>query len=425
MRARLAVAESPSASSLRTMARTPIYLDNLASTRVDPRVLDAMLPYFTEHFGNAASKTHPFGWRAARAVEQGRSEVASLIGASSAREIVFTSGATEAINLAIKGVAAAYHDRGNHIITSAIEHRAVLDCCRSLQRRGYEITSLPVDNHGLVDPEQLRHAITPRTILISIMAANNEIGTVQPLAEIGDLARERGILWHCDAAQAVGKVGVDVEELGVDLLSLSGHKIYGPKGIGALYLRGRRPRVRLRPQLEGGGQERGLRSGTQNVPGIVGLGMACRLCEEHLECEGKRLGSLRQRLHHGLASRLDGVRLNGHPDQRIPGSLNLSFAQVDGAALVTALGDIAVSSGAACTSGSTSPSHVLRAIGLDDQSAFASLRICVGRFNSDDEIDHVIERIATEVNRLRDLALAGEADEESKGSLVPEEMSLN
>ena len=424
MRARPAVAESPSASSLRAMVQTPIYLDNLASTRVDPRVLDAMLPYFTEHFGNAASKTHSFGWSAARAVEQGRSEVASLIGASSAREIVFTSGATEAINLAIKGVAAAYHDRGNHIITSAIEHRAVLDCCRGLQRQGYEITFLPVNRHGLVDLEQLRNAITRRTILISIMAANNEIGTVQPLAEIGDLAKERGILWHCDAAQAVGKIGIDVGEIGVDLLSVSGHKIYGPKGIGVLYLRGRRPRVRLRPQMEGGGQERGLRSGTQNVPGIVGLGMACRLSRDHLECEGQRLGSLRERLHHGIVSRLEGVQLNGHPHQRIPGCLNLSFDRVDGAALVTALGDIAVSSGAACTSGSTNPSHVLQAIGLDDQSAYASLRMGVGRFNSEDEIDYVIERVAAEVNRLRDPATAEVADGERKGSLVPEELSL-
>ena len=406
------------------MVQIPIYLDNLATTRVDPRVVDAMLPYFAEHFGNAASKTHAFGWTAAEAVEQARSEVASLIGAATAKEVVFTSGATEANNLALKGVAAVYGARGNHIITSAIEHKAVLDCCRGLQSHGYEVTCLPVDHYGMVDLKQLRETITPRTILVSIMAANNEIGTVQPLAEIGALTKENGILWHCDAAQAVGKIELNVEELGVDLLSLSAHKIYGPKGVGALYVRGRRPRVRLQPQLEGGGQERGLRSGTQNVPGIVGLGKACQLCWQHLECEGHRLGALRQRLHHGLVSRIGGVHLNGHPYQRLPGNLNLSFTQTDGAALVAALRDIALSSGAACTSGSTKPSHVLQAIGLEDDLAFASLRLGLGRFNTEEEIDYVVERVAMEVNRLREPTLFGEAEEKKAGFLISEGMPV-
>lgn len=402
------------------MVHIPVYLDNLATTRVDPRVLNAMLPFFAEHFGNAASKTHAFGWTAAKAVEQGRSEVASLIGAASAKEVVFTSGATEANNLALKGAAASYRARGNHIITSAIEHKTVLDCCRGLQRCGYEITYLPVDHYGIVDLNRLWEAISPRTILISIMAANNEIGTVQPLAEIGALAKEKGILLHCDAAQAVGKIKLDVGELGVDLLSISGHKVYGPKGVGALYLRGRRPRVRLQPQLEGGGQERGLRSGTQNVPGIVGLGKACQLCREHLDGEANRLGSLRKRLHHGLVSRLDGVQLNGHPHQRLPGNLNLSFARIDGAALVVVLRDIALSSGAACTSGSDKPSHVLQAIGLEDDVAYSSLRLGIGRFNTEDEIDYVVERVATEVNRLRELGSFREGHEMRTGSFISE-----
>jgi len=381
------------------MVSTPVYLDNLSTTRVDPRVIDVMLPYFTGDFGNAASRTHAFGWKAAEAVDQARIQVAALIRARSSREIVFTSGATEANNLAIKGVAEFYRDRGNHLITGATEHKSVLDCCRVLERRGFEVTYLPVDAHGRIDVEQLRRAITEKTVLISVMAANNEIGTIPPLGEIGAVAKEQGILWHCDAAQAVGKIPLDVEALGADLLSVSAHKIYGPKGAGALYVRARRPRVRLQAQIEGGGQERNLRSGTLNVPGIVGLGQACALCQQEMEAEGGRLGDLRERLHTGLVRSLDGVRLNGHPQERLPGCLHVSFAGVDGAALLAALRDVALSSGSACTSGTDAPSHVLKAIGLTDEMAQSSLRFGLGRFNTSEEIDYVIERVVEEVKR--------------------------
>jgi len=381
------------------MVSTPVYLDNLSTTRVDPRVIDVMLPYFTGDFGNAASRTHAFGWKAAEAVDQARIQVAALIRARSSREIVFTSSATEANNLAIKGVAEFYRDRGNHLITGATEHKSVLDCCRVLERRGFEVTYLPVDAHGRIDVEQLRRAITEKTVLISVMAANNEIGTIPPLGEIGAVAKEQGILWHCDAAQAVGKIPLDVEALGADLLSVSAHKIYGPKGAGALYVRARRPRVRLQAQIEGGGQERNLRSGTLNVPGIVGLGQACALCQQEMEAEGGRLGDLRERLHTGLVRSLDGVRLNGHPQERLPGCLHVSFAGVDGAALLAALRDVALSSGSACTSGTDAPSHVLKAIGLTDEMAQSSLRFGLGRFNTSEEIDYVIERVVEEVKR--------------------------
>jgi len=332
-------------------------------------------------------------------VDQARIQVAALIRARSSREIVFTSGATEANNLAIKGVAEFYRDRGNHLITGATEHKSVLDCCRVLERRGFEVTYLPVDAHGRIDVEQLRRAITEKTVLISVMAANNEIGTIPPLGEIGAVAKEQGILWHCDAAQAVGKIPLDVEALGADLLSVSAHKIYGPKGAGALYVRARRPRVRLQAQIEGGGQERNLRSGTLNVPGIVGLGQACALCQQEMEAEGGRLGDLRERLHTGLVRSLDGVRLNGHPQERLPGCLHVSFAGVDGAALLAALRDVALSSGSACTSGTDAPSHVLKAIGLTDEMAQSSLRFGLGRFNTSEEIDYVIERVVEEVKR--------------------------
>lgn len=378
-----------------------IYLDNLATTPVDPRVVETMLPYFTEHYGNASSKSHPFGWKAAEAVEQARVQVAALIGARLPREIIFTSGATEANNLAIKGAVQFYRDKGNHIITCAIEHRAVLDCCRGLEEDGFRVTYLPVDGRGIVDIDQLVAALAPETVLISIMAANNEIGTVQPLARIGAIAKERGILWHCDGAQAVGKIPFDVEELGVDLLSISGHKVYGPKGEGALYVRSRRPRVRLRAQIEGGGQERGLRSGTLNVPGIVGLGRACELCQEEMEEEGGRLGGMRDRLLLGLAQRLDGIYCNGDAPERLPGCLNVSFTGVDGASLLTAFRDIAVSAGSACSSGESGPSHVLRAIGLGDDLAHASLRFGWGRFNREEEVAYVVERVVEEVERLR------------------------
>ena len=380
---------------------TSVYLDNLATTPVDPRVVEALLPYFTVFFGNASSRTHPFGWKAAEAVEESREQVAALIGARTPREIVFTSGATEANNLAIKGGVDQQRERGDHIVTCAIEHKAVLDCCQSLERSGFRVTYLPVDGDGRIDVARLREALSERTVLISLMAANNEIGTLQPLAEIGAIAKERGILWHCDAAQAVGKVPLAVEEMGVDLLSISGHKIYAPKGVGALYVRSRRPRVRLRAQIEGGGQERGIRSGTLNVPGIVGLGVACRLCLEEMEEEGTRLRGLRDRLQQQLQARLDGIRFNGHPQERLPGCLNSSFHGVDGSQLVTAFRDVALSAGSACASGEGAPSHVLEAIGLPATLAHASLRFGIGRFNTAAEIDYVVERVVAEVNRLR------------------------
>ncbi len=383
------------------MVQTPVYFDNLATTPVDPRVLEGMLPYFTEHFGNAASNTHDFGWKAREAVERARSQVAALLGARFPREIVFTSGATEANNLALKGVAAFYREQGNHIITCATEHKAVLDCCKHLETQGCEVTYLAVDAHGLIDLAELEAAITERTILISLMAANNEIGTVQPLEEIGALAKEREVLWHCDGAQAVGKMALDVEALGIDLLSLSGHKLYGPKGVGALFVRSRRPRVRLKALLDGGGHERGLRSGTLNVPGIVGLGEACQLYRAERTSEEQRLMRLRQRLCEGIVTRLDGVWQNGHPQRHLAGCLHLSFARVDGAALLLALQDVALSSGAACTSGDDKLSHVLQAIGVDEDRAAASLRFGLGRFHTEEEVDFVANRVVFEVERLR------------------------
>jgi cysteine desulfurase len=378
---------------------TPIYMDNMATTPVDPRVLADMLPYFGPHFGNASSKTHPFGLAAADAVERARKEVARLIGARG-REIVFTAGATEANNLALKGIVEAVGP-GAHIVTSAIEHKAVLDCCRTLEERGVAVTYLPVDVNGQIDLDQLAAAITERTCLVSLMAANNEIGVLQPLAEIGRLTKQRGVLWHCDAAQAAGKIALDVEALGIDLLSVSGHKLYAPKGVGFLYVRSRNPRVRLKAQIEGGGQERGLRAGTLNVPGVVGLGRACQLGREELPDEAGRLLKMRQHLHEGLETRLGMLTLNGHPQSRLPGNLNLSFSGVDGAELLLGLREIALSSGAACSSREEAPSHVLQAIGLGDDLARASLRFGLGRFNTMDEVEYAIDRVAAEVERLR------------------------
>ena len=380
---------------------TPIYMDNMATTPVDPRVVEVMLPYFGPHFGNASSKIHPFGLAAADAVERARAEVARLIGAR-AREMVFTAGATEANNLALKGVVEAVGP-GAHIITSATEHKAVLDCCRTLEERGVAVTYLPVDVNGQIDLDQLAVAITERTSLVSLMAANNEIGVLQPLAEIGRLTRERGVLWHCDAAQAAGKIALDVEALGIDLLSVSGHKLYAPKGVGFLYVRSRNPRVRLKAQIEGGGQERGLRAGTLNVPGIVGLGRACQLGREELPDEAGRLLKMRQHLYEKLETRLGSLTLNGHPQFRLPGNLNLSFSGVDGAELLLGLRDIALSSGAACSSREEAPSYVLKAIGLGDDLARASLRFGLGRFNTMDEVEYAIDRVAAEVERLRSL----------------------
>ncbi len=386
------------------MLKTPIYLDNHATTPVDPRVLDAMLPYFCEKFGNAASKSHTFGWEAEAAVDRARERVARLIGASSPREIVFTSGATESDNLAIKGVAEAYREKGNHIVTCVTEHKAVLDTCKVLAKRGFEVTYLPVDRDGAIELEELRRALTEKTILISIMAANNEIGTFQPVKEIGRLAKQKGILFHSDATQAVGKVPVNVEEMGVDLLSLTAHKMYGPKGSGALYVRSSKPRVKLQALIDGGGHERGMRSGTLNVPGIVGLGAACELAQREMSAEGERIKALRERLKNGLLSGLDEVYVNGHATERLPGNLNMSFAYVDGESLLMALKEIAVSTGSACTSASLEPSHVLKAIGLPDELSHAALRFGIGRFNTAEEIDYAVRRVIEEVRRLREIS---------------------
>ncbi len=385
---------------------TPIYLDNNATTAVDPRVLDAMLPYFLERFGNAASKNHAFGWEAEAAVDSAREQVARLIGASSPREVVFTSGATESDNLAIKGVAEAYREKGNHIVTCVTEHKAVLDCCKVLEKRGFEISYLPVNADGFVDLQRLRDALTDRTILISIMAANNEIGILQPTKEIGRLAKERGILFHSDATQAVGKIPLNVEDMGIDLLSLTAHKIYGPKGIGALYVRATKPRVKITAQIDGGGHERGMRSGTLNVPGIVGLGKASELAQKEMGAEAERLIALRERLKAGLFGQLDDVRINGDAVQRLPGNLNLSFAYVEGESLMMGLKEIAVSTGSACTSASLEPSYVLKAIGLEDSLAHASIRFGLGRFNTVDEIDYAVQRVSEEVRRLREISPA-------------------
>ena len=388
---------------------TPIYLDNNATTAVDPRVLDAMLPYFSERFGNAASKNHAFGWEAEAAVDGAREEIARLVGASSPREVVFTSGATESDNLAIKGVAHAYRDKGNHIVTCVTEHKAVLDSCKALEKSGFEVSYLPVNEAGLIDLQQLRDRITDKTILISIMAANNEIGTLQPIQEIGRLAKEKNIIFHSDATQAVGKVPINVEEMGIDLLSLTAHKMYGPKGVGALYVRAAKPRVKIAPLIDGGGHERGMRSGTLNVPGIVGLGKAGELARQEMGAEGEKLVALRERLKAGLLAQLDDIRINGDPVKRLPGNLNMSFAYVEGESLMMGLKEIAVSTGSACTSASLEPSYVLKAIGVEDSLAHASIRFGLGRFNTAEEIDYTIQRVSEEVRRLRDISPAYKA----------------
>lgn len=383
---------------------TPIYLDNHATTPVDLRVMETMLPYFTERFGNAASKNHAFGWEAEAAVDCAREQVAKLIGASSPREIVFTSGATESDNLAIKGVAQAYREKGNHVVTCVTEHKAVLDSCKVLEKSGFEVSYLPVPSDGIVDLQRVRDALTDKTILVSIMAANNEIGTIQPIKEIGRLAKEKGILFHTDATQAVGKIPLNVEDMSIDLLSLTAHKMYGPKGIGALYVRSTKPRVKITPIIDGGGHERGMRSGTLNVPGVVGLGKACELAQREMGAEGERLTALRERLKTGIFEQLEDVRINGDAVRRLPGNLNLSFAYVEGESLMMGLKEIAVSTGSACTSASLEPSYVLKAIGLEDSLAHASIRFGLGRFNTADEIDYTIRRVAEEVRRLREIS---------------------
>jgi len=378
----------------------PIYLDNHATTRVDPRVVEAMLPYFSTTYGNPASVSHRFGWDAAAAVDRAREQVATLIGAES-KEVVFTSGATEANNLAIKGALAHLKRKGNHLVTAATEHRAVLDPMKRLAREGWDLTVVACDEHGMVSAEAVEAALTDRTILVSVMAANNEVGTLNPIGAIGQLCHARGVLFHTDATQAVGKVPLDVRQDAIDLLSLSAHKFYGPKGIGALYVRRRDPLVRLTPLLDGGGHERGLRSGTIAVPLVVGLGEAADLARRERPEESARLRGLRERLHAGLAARVEAIVLNGHPTLRLPGNLNLSFAYVDGEALMMAMRDVAVSSGSACTSANPEPSHVLTAMGRDEDMARASLRFGLGRFTTAEEIDYAVDAVADAVARLR------------------------
>ncbi len=383
----------------------PVYMDNHATTPVDPRVLEEMLPYFQEKFGNAASQNHSFGWVAEEAVATARQRVARLIGANP-KEIVFTSGATESDNLALKGVAEAYREQGNHVITARTEHRAVLDTCRRMEKEGFRVTYLPVQKDGLIDLGDLKRALEDKTILVSIMAANNEIGVLQPWAEIGKLCRERGVLFHTDATQAVGKVPVDVERDNIDLMSISAHKLYGPKGIGALYVRRQNPRVRLAAMMDGGGHERGMRSGTLNVPGIVGLGNACELAADEISKDTLHTGNLRDRLRDRIVARLDGVQVNGSIERRLPGNLNMSFAHVDGEAMLLGLDDIAVSSGSACTSAAIEPSHVLKALGIDDDLAHSSIRFGIGRFNTEAEVDYVADRVVDTVQQLRQLSPA-------------------
>ena len=382
--------------------KLPIYMDNHATTQVDPRVVEAMLPYFTEVFGNAASRSHSFGWTAEKAVELARDQVGALIGASG-KEIVWTSGATESDNLAIKGAAEFHKDRGNHIITVQTEHKAVLDTCKRLEKEGFDVTYLPVEQDGRVNPATLRAAMTDKTILVSIMLANNEIGCVNPIEELGAVVKERGALFHVDAVQGVGKIPFDVNAGRVDLASLSAHKMYGPKGIGALYVR-RKPRVRITAQIDGGGHERGMRSGTLNVPSIVGFGKAAELCSAEMVSEGKRLLALRERLREGIQSQVTDTFVNGSMEHRLPGNLNISFAYVEGEAMLMGLKDVAVSSGSACTSASLEPSYVLRAVGVEEEMAHTSIRFGLGRFNTEEEVDYVIKLVVGKINKLRELS---------------------
>jgi cysteine desulfurase len=383
--------------------KLPIYMDNHATTPMDPRVFEAMKPYFLEAFGNAASRNHSFGWEAEEAVEKSRKQIASLIGAT-AKEIVFTSGATESNNLALKGVAEMYAEKGNHIITAATEHKATLDTCKRLEKHGVRVTYLPLQTNGLVDLDQLQAAMTDKTILISIMYANNEIGVIQPIAELGKIAKSKGALLHTDATQAVGKVPVNVIKDNIDLMSLSGHKMYGPKGVGALYVRRKSPRVQITAQMDGGGHERGMRSGTLNVPGIVGLGEACALCQAEMPEESKRMAFLRDKLMHKLQSELDETYINGTMEHRLPNNLNISFAYVEGESLLMGINDIAVSSGSACTSATLEPSYVLKALGAGDDLAHSSIRFGLGRFNTEEEVDYVAAKVIDVVKKLRELS---------------------
>jgi cysteine desulfurase len=382
--------------------RLPIYLDNHATTPLDPRVLDEMLPYLKEKFGNAASRNHQFGWEAQAAVEKARQQLARLIGADP-EEIVFTSGATESDNLAIKGVAETYRSNGDHIVTCVTEHKAVLDTCKHLEKLGYRVTYLPVGKDGRIDLDELKGALDNKTTLVSIMFANNEIGVLQPISEIGNMCHERGVLFHSDAVQAIGKVPVNVEKQNIDIASVTAHKFYGPKGVGALYVRRKNPRVELAPMIDGGGHERGLRSGTLNVPGIVGLGKACELCAQEVELEAVRLRALRDRLRDKIFAGLDDVYVNGSMEHRLPGNLNLTFANVEAEPLLMGINDVAVSTGSACSSAVVEPSHVLKALGAGDLS-HGSIRFGIGRFNTQAEIDYVSARVVETVNRLRELS---------------------
>ena len=383
--------------------KLPIYMDNHATTPVDPRVLEAMLPYFRERFGNSASRNHEFGWAAEEAVENARGQIARLINAAP-KEIIFTSGATESDNLAIKGVAEMYREKGNHIITQVTEHKAVLDTCKRLEKEGYEVTYLPVQKDGRINLDDLRRAITPKTILITIMYANNEIGVLQPIEEIGKIAKEKGIFFHVDGVQAVGKVPVDVQKDNIDLLSISAHKLYGPKGVGALYVRRKNPRVQLSAIIDGGGHERGMRSGTLNVPGIVGMGKACEICQQEMPQEAEKMRRLRDRLKDAVFSKLDEVFINGSMVHRLPNNINISFAYVEGESLLMGINDVAVSSGSACTSATLEPSYVLKALGVGEDLAHTSIRFGLGRFNTEDEVDYVVNRVAETVTRLRELS---------------------
>ena len=383
--------------------KLPIYMDNHATSPMDPRVLEAMMPYLTNKFGNAASRNHAFGWEAEAAVDTAREQIAKLIGAT-AKEIIFTSGATESNNLAIKGIAEMYRERGNHIITQVTEHKAVLDTCKRLEKYGYRVTYLPVKADGLIDLDDLRRAIDDKTILVTIMSANNEIGVLQPVAEIGKICHEKGVIFHTDAVQAVGKVPVDVQAMNIDVLSLTAHKIYGPKGVGALYVRRRNPRVQIAAQIDGGGHERGMRSGTLNVPGIVGLGKACAIAQEEMAAEAEKLRAMRDHLRARMEAELDYVEVNGSWEHRLPGNLNMSFIYVEGESLLMGINDVAVSSGSACTSATLEPSYVLKALGLGDDVAHSSIRFGLGRFNTMAECDYVADKVIGIVKKLRELS---------------------
>jgi cysteine desulfurase len=396
--------------------KLPIYMDNHATTRCDPRVVEAMLPYFSEIYGNAASRNHEFGWVAEQAVEEARGRIAKLIGATS-KEIVFTSGATESDNLAIKGVAEMYRGKGNHIITQQTEHKAVLDTCKRLEKHGYRVTYLPVQKDGRIDLDELKRAMDDQTILVTIMAANNEIGVLQPIREIGAICHEHGVLFHTDAVQTVGKVPFNVIEDNVDLASISAHKLYGPKGVGALYVRRKNPRVQLIAQIDGGGHERGMRSGTLNVPGIVGLGKACEIAGAEMAAESLRLAALRARLTDKIMGQLDECYINGSMEHRLPGNINISFAYVEGESLLMGMHDVAVSTGSACTSATIEPSYVLKALGVDDDLAHSSIRFGIGRFNTEAEVDYVAKRVVETVKRLRELSPVYEASRE--GATLP------